>query len=221
MAALIAATGITLDTLQITQIDFKWWTLVAFVVFCIFVVSIIVDLNNKNRELENKKPSISVVPELLQDLWCLEVTNNGEKAVFSATVIFVPKLPNTIEERYDALWGKTMTDKTELMNGQGDVIKIASTIYKDDMEYFVMSGYDAVKKAPCLIRSIEYKQFINTGMKIQVIISSSPKFKDGEPFIRTYDIRSHYITPSKHQLKKLDSIPYKFVFGDDDVDANN
>lgn len=202
--------------------DIRWVNLVFILIFILVMYWVLHELYKRLEESENEKPSISVIPTLVEDVWYLDVTNNGETGVFSATVIFVPKLPSTVEEQYEALWRKTMTDETKLMNGKSDQIKIASIKYTHDMQYFVMNAYDNVKRTPNLVRRIEYKQFINTvDMNIQVIISSSPKLKDGKPFIRTYSIGSHYIVESKRQLKKLDSIPHQWGLGDDDIDVSN
>ncbi len=204
------------------NIDIRWINLIFILIFIAVMYWILHELYTHLEESENKKPLISVVPKQILDLWCLEVTNSGAKAIFSAVVIIVPKQTNIIGERYDALWAKTMTDKTELMNGQNDVIKIASIKFTDSIQYFEMKAYDTIKKAPGLVRHIEYMQFVNkVHMNIQVIISSSPVLKDSKTFIRTYNIGSHYIMESKHQLKRLDSIPYKLLLGDDDIDTSN
>ena len=220
MAALVTSAGITLDTLQVTGIDIKWWTLVAFGVFCFFIIWIIVDLAGKNRELKNKKPSISVTPMPMDDVWYLEVTNNGEKGIFTAQVcVFVEEEAGSkyvpIGSRYNALWGKGNTDKSEIMNGQSDIIRIASIRYTDTAQYFVMKAYDTAKKSPYDVRCVEYEGFGDLLYQpiIQVILSSDPSLKGGA-FIREYSISPKGITESKP--KKRISIPDKYTFGEQD-----
>jgi Ca2+/Na+ antiporter len=224
VTALVAATGITLDTLQITQINFRWWTLVAFVLACVFVIWIIVDLNNKIRELENKKPSISVTPEPLEDSWYLEVTNNGERGIFTAQIcVFgnkeapIDSKYSPIGTRYNALWGNTNTDKSEIMNGQTDIVKIASIRYADNETYFVMEGYDPVKKSSYDVRHIEYEGFRDLLKQqiIQIIISADPSLKDGA-FIRDYTVSLKGITESSP--KKRMSIPDRCLFGGEEYE---
>ena len=89
--AVFGGVGLALDTLQITQLDFKWWPLIAFGISGIFVLWIIIDLKNQNKELENKKPSIMVTPECVEDLWYLDVLNNGEKGTFTAQLCVFPE----------------------------------------------------------------------------------------------------------------------------------
>ncbi len=220
MAALAAGTGITLDIFQITQIDFKWWTLVAFLVSCGFVISIIVGLNNKNRELENKKPQISVKPMLIDDMWCLEVANNGEMGTFTAEASVFGEDDNSIEpkyqligSKYNALWGKSNTDKSEILNGQSDIIRIAAIAYTDTVKYFEMKAYDTIKKCSYLVRHIEFDGFrdYTRQQNMQIIISADPSLKGGA-FIREYSINLSGITESKP--KKRFSIPDRYFFSD-------
>jgi hypothetical protein len=222
IAALVAAIGLALDAIQVTGIDTRWWTIIAFVVFCILVVWIVLDLRNKNKELEDRKPTISVTPVPISDFWYLEVTNSGEKGIFTAQVCLFEKEDNTTDSkfipigaRYNALWGNTNSDKSEIMNGQTDIIKIASIRYTDTAQYFVMKGYDPVKKSSYDVRHIEYEGFRDMvhEQHIQVIISSDPSLKEG-PFIQEYSISSKGITQSKP--KKRISIPDQYMLGEID-----
>jgi hypothetical protein len=221
MAALIAATGLALDTIQVTGINTRWWALIAFLVFCGLVTWIIVDIRNRNKELENEKPAISVVPEHFQAFsWYLRITNDGEKADFSATVTFVH--PTGTGEEYNAIWLETMTDKIELKNGDKGMLQIALIKASNAQEYFVMNGYDTAKKLPKVIRRIEYGQFLKQpNMTVQVVIKAYPKFKGGKPFIKTYTIGSQFLIESKHQPKRLDGFPSNAIFPEDDFDIKN
>lgn len=215
MAALTAATGIILDTLQITGIDTKWWTAGAFMVFCIFVIWIIADLNSKNKELVSKHPSISVISNAIDDLWYLEVTNKGATGIFSAEVcVFSSEQNNEVGGRYNALWGNTNTDRTEIMNGHSDIIRLASITYTDTEYRFIMKAYDTANKGIYLIKHMDFKK--SQGLKIQVVISSNPKLKDGA-FVRDYCISSTGITES--EPKRRLSIPDKYLFGELDEDS--
>lgn len=222
MAALIAAIGFSLDAIQVIGINTKWWTIIAFVVSCVFVTWIVRDLRNKNKELENKKPSISVTPVPMDDLWYLDVTNNGERGIFTAEVCAFEEEDSSMDSkykpvgsRYNALWGKTNTDKSEIMNGQSDIIRMASIRYTDAGKYFVMKAYDPAKKSPYDVMHIEFEGFrdIVHQKNIQVIISSDPSLKGGA-FIREYSISLRGITESK--AKKRMSIPDKYAFGEED-----
>ena len=215
ISAIATAAGLSLDVKEVLGLEPRWWALIAFVIFFVLVVWLIIELYIKNMSLEGGKPSISVVPTSSQDLWYLEVTNNGAEATFSAVVIAVPEQANAIGERWRALWAETMTGETKLMNGQTDEIKIASIKYLYSEEYFVMHAYSIARKVRSLARQIARKQFISkTPITIQVIVSSSPAPKDGKPFVKTYSISSHHIRESKHQLKRLDSFPGELTFDD-------
>lgn len=61
------------------------------------MIWIIADLNSKNRELENKKPSITVTPEFVEDLWYLDVVNNGERVLLLHSYIFSQKQSCTLD----------------------------------------------------------------------------------------------------------------------------
>ena len=222
VAALTTAIGLALDAILVTGINTKWWTIVAFVVFCAFVIWIVRDLRNRNKELENKKPSISITPVPINDLWYLEVTNNGERGIFTAEVCIFEEEDSSMDSkykpigsRYNALWGNTNTDKSEIMNGQSDIIRIASIKRTDAAQYFVMKAYDPVKKSPYDVRHIEFEGFRDSvhQQNIQVIISSDPSLKGGA-FIREYSISLKGITESKP--KKRMSIPDKYAFGEED-----
>ena len=224
MTALTAATGLALDTIQVTGVNTKWWPIVAFAVSCAFVIWVIVDLRNRNRDLENRKPSISVTPVPMENLWYLEVTNNGERGVFAAEVCIFEEKDSSmgskyvpIGSRYNALWGNTSTDKSEILNGQSDIIRIASIRHTDAAQYFVMKAYDPVKKSRYEVRHIEFELFRDSmhPQNIQVIISSDPSLKGGA-FIREYSISLRGMTES--EPKKRISVPEKYLFGEEDED---
>jgi len=226
MSALTTGIGITLDTLQITQLDLKWWTLISFVVFCVFVVWIIADFSSKNKELESKKPSITVNPEFIDDLWYLDVINNGEKGTFTAQLGVFPeeKLSpkrTAVPSRYDAVWASTNTNRTEIMNGHKDSILLARVKYTEDKQYVLVKAYDVATKSPYNMRHIEYEKF-RDGMSfkliIEAVISSDPSPRGGA-FIGEYSIERNGITELPPQ--KRWSIPEKYIFGESDTEIGD
>ena len=66
MSAIITAIGLTLDAIQVTKVDTKWWTLISFVVFCVLIGWIILELHVSNNDLKrqmNSKNKIIYVKE--------------------------------------------------------------------------------------------------------------------------------------------------------------
>jgi hypothetical protein len=155
-------------------------------IFCTLVIWLTLELYIKNANLESKKPLISVKPISIGDRWYLEVTNNGEKGIFSAEVCIFDEEDSATDSKYEplgskynALWGKTNTDKSEIMNGHSDTIQIASITYTDTEKYFVMKAYDSVQQSSYTVRRIEFEGFRDHVQQqiIQVIISSDPSLK--------------------------------------------
>jgi len=225
IAALVAAIGLALDTIQVTGINTKWWTIIAFIVFCAFITWIVIDLRNRNKELENKKPSISVKPMVIDDLWYLEIANNGERGIFTAEVSVFDEEDNSMEpkyqsigSKYNALWGKTNTDKSEIVNGQSDIVRIAAITYTATAKYFEMKAYDTIKKCPYSVKHIEFDGFRDHThqQEIEVTISSDPSLRGG-PFIRWYSISLSGI--SEVRPKRRMSIPDKYMFGEVDAET--
>lgn len=200
--------------------DVNWLAIIAAIVFLGVVIWTIWDLCRKIEESENKKPSICVIPKPTDDLWYLDVTNNGERGIFTAQVcVFVEEESGSkyvpVGSRYSALWGSTNTDKSEIMNGQRDTIMIATIRYTKTAQYFVMKAYDTANKSPYDVRCVEYEGFRDLLYQpiVQVIISSDPSLKGGA-FIREYSISLEGIIESKP--KKRISIPDKYTFGEQD-----
>ena len=226
MSALATGIGITLDTLQITQLDLKWWTLGTFGIFCLLVVWIIADFSSKNKELENKRPSIVVVPVCIEDSWYLEVFNTGEKGIFTAQLYesleVKPDAGYTpMASRYDALWASTNTNKTEIMNGHSDMIVLAKIQYTKAKQYVLIKAYDVVGKSSYNLRRVELEGFRDLLYRpiIGAIISSDPSPRGGA-FFREYLIERNDITelPSKRRW----SIPDEYTFGEyEDTEINN
>lgn len=194
MAALAAATGITLDTLQITQIDFRWWTLITFVVFCGFVVWIIVDLNNKNRELESKKPSILVSPELnINNDWCLRVTNEGEIGNFEAQIAILAVrlndnwLPTEEFSAWKGVWESTNTNEVEIKTNHYDIVKLIHVRDGRHGPTLELLAYDLKTKSRIVVTGFSSDSSSETVARMMVVISSKPSPKNGT-FKRIYEI---------------------------------
>ena len=56
--AIVTAVGYSLDVAQITNLNFKWWPLIGFVVFIGLVVWIFIDLHGQINKLIDSKPNI-------------------------------------------------------------------------------------------------------------------------------------------------------------------
>lgn len=218
MSAIATGIGITLDTLQITQMNFKWWIIIAFGVSCVFVIWIIADLSSQNKELESRKPTIVVTPVCVEDSWYLEVFNAGEKGIFTAQLYEFPEVKpdagyTPMASRYDALWASTNTNKTEIMSGHSDMIVLAKIQHTPTKQYFLIKAYDVVGKSPYNFRHVEYKGFRDLLYRpiIGAIISSDPSPRGGA-FFREYRIELDDITelPSKRRW----SIPDNYTSGE-------
>jgi len=224
MAALIAATGITLDTLQIIGIETKWWTLGAFIIFSVFVIWIIVGLYIKNRELEEQHPSINVKRFIENSKYYLEVTNNGATGTFKAQIkILVGKeyLKNNISQ-YWACWEYGKGWESKILRGQNDYIQIASLITKKPQitKYLEIPYYDYSTSTSIItttgyyepkvtivnldtrqVKAIEYPKPI---IKFKAIISADPSLKEKE-VTKTFILNMsglHEIPPYKIRLIK-------------------
>lgn len=226
LMALTGGAGLALDILQITKLDFKWWPLIAFGISGLIVIWIVVDLKNQNKELESKKPSIVVNPEFVDDLWYLDVINNGEKGTFTAQLgIFPEEKPDpkrtAIPSRYDAIWASTNTNKTEIMNGHKDSILLARIKYTKEKQYILVKAYDVATKSPYNMRRIEYEKFIDDilyRLVIEAVISSDPSPRGGA-FIGEYSIERNGITELPPQ--KRWSIPEKYILGENDTEISD
>lgn len=227
--ALATATGIALDILQITQIDLKWWTLVAFLVSCGFVISIIMNLNNKNRELENKKPFPDITPVTYFDDHLLSVTNNGEKGTFSAQIsVLSSNTGNILKDipamsvGYTALWSSTKTNESEIKKGHSDSITIANVRISKVATSLDLIGYNVVNKSPYTVLSAAWNPSIKDAIKpeywLQVNISSDPSLNvKGGSFVRNYVVGLNDIKEPRLQPKPGVAIKLVQVgFGKDD-----
>jgi hypothetical protein len=60
VSAAVTATGLTLDIFQIGGFDPKWWTLIAFGVFCGFMIWIVVNFQGEIKKLNSGRPLLTV-----------------------------------------------------------------------------------------------------------------------------------------------------------------
>jgi hypothetical protein len=183
-------------------IDSRWINLIFFIIFVIVIYWIIHDLYKNIEESENKKPSISVDVCMVNNDFNLEITNNGEKGVFEAELVIIRARGSSVGEKYYPVWGKSNTNKSEILHGHSDIIKIASVRLTDPDKIFELYAYDITNSTICTVRSIKYdKMLINGTMPnfiIQVNISSDPSLKERN-YIEAYDITPNQISPIKAQ----------------------
>lgn len=191
----------------------KWGFLIFFAIFCIYMVWYVHSQNEEIKGLKNEKPSISVVACNVNDESYIEVTNNGEKGIFEAEAYIVRDKGSHIAEKYYPIWRKTNENKSKILHGHSDTIKIASIRFTQTENIFELHAYSVANKTVGTVRSIEYTQLIAKGTKpnfiIQINISSDPSLKE-KAFIGAYDVSLGYIYPTKVQ-SKLVSIPAEFT----------
>lgn len=182
-------------------------------VFIAFVVWIIWDLSQKLETAEDKLPTISVKRRATGDMWNLEITNNGERGVFEATV-YIFDSEDARGDWYPALWGNNM-GQSELMNGRHDIIKLATIAYDDkNTEYFDIRGYNTIKKCPYSVRHIELEGFKKFTQKqlMQVKITSSPHLRNG-PVLKEYVLSLQGIKEQRPRKRMSD--PEEYCLGED------
>lgn len=200
-----SARGITL--LWGYQIEWLWFTLGGFIAFCGFMGWVVFDLRRRIAELEETKPSISVVPEKDDVDFYLAVRNTGEYAEFEAQVEvsegqkFVVGLP----QRYSACWGNTWQPKTKLKKGQIDSLRIAGLELSDKGKSMALRFYCSTVIYPynvdgrsqgtqCAVGSVNSTSWELGSVLIpkpcfalRITITSNPSMKEGV-FSRTYQL---------------------------------
>lgn len=224
MTALAAIIFNFLDIYEVTalvgtnEIKWQWFTLGAFILFCVFVGFTYWNLRQRITDLESTKPSIFVEPIISEGFWYLEVTNKGERGIFTAEIIVYGDTYECIGTKYYALWGNTNTDKSEIFNQQNDIVRLACVSFEDDGEYVDMKEYDTMISHPDIVRHIYLSDKIPFEECIEVKISSFPTAKEGV-FIRDYILTLGKITEFKKPKNlRRSSSPHHFIFGELSVD---
>ena len=211
--AVFTAISYTLDIMQVANIGFKWWPLIAWGIFIAIVAWIFWDLYKANTRLLDDKPSISVSADSINDMRYLKITNDGEEGVFSAQLSVVRALGSSIGEEYDGIWNRTNTNESKLMHGQSDYIKVASVRQTDSESFLELYGFDGNRKSECIVRSIKYDELLRKEMtpkfEIQVSLFSKPSLRNGV-LTRAYSVGLSGIFPSKIHTK-LTTIPAKYT----------
>ena len=193
-----------------------WITIIAGILFLAILIWTLWDQSRKLEISEDKRPDISVKEQLPGEMWNLEITNKGERGIFSAEIILFDK-ENATGEWYPALWSQQNSDKADLMNGQRDIIKLASISHIDDRKtYFDIRAYNTLNKYPETVRHIELdeKELSKTyQQRIQVKITSDPRPRNG-PILKEYILNTEGMTIIK-KPKPRKAGPGRYLLGSD------
>lgn len=196
MTAMVTAFGISLDTIQITGISTRWWTLIAFVIFCAFVIWIIWDGYNNKKKLENMRPNILVEPIInINNDWCLNVINNGEEGNFETQIalhaVFLSGDWVSTEEfsSWKGIWEYTNTNDIKIMKGHHESVKLVHITTRGTRPILELLGYDLNAKSAAVIKAFDttLPSLSDIIVRILVVISSHPSPKNGV-FEKTYEI---------------------------------
>lgn len=152
--------------------------------------------------IRDAQPLIEVTPEIdNRDIYYLDVHNVGEYAEFEAQVevlegkSYAFALPTT----YSAYWDRTQRDKTQIMKGHRDKLKIANLELQTGVltASFRLHYYETRYFERALIEGIEFAvstswipgsdKVVKPCFKLKVTISSNPSMKDGA-FSRVYEL---------------------------------
>ena len=189
--------------------DIRWINLAFFLLFVTVIYWIIHDLYKHVEELENKKPTISISADYINDRYYLTVTNNGETAVFEAQVAVLRDLKGTIGEMYSGVWMKTDSNTSEILHTHNDSIQIASIRLTKSEQFLDLLGYDRSVHTACIMESIKFERPLNINKMpqfiVQVNISSNPSLRE-KNCVRTYEITTNGIFPLLLQ-RKITLIP--------------
>ncbi len=211
--ALYTAAATALEVREIATLGAKWIPFITFVVFVVIMFWIVYDLNKANIRLLDDKPSISISADSINEVRYLKVINDGADGLFSAQLSVVRAKGSSIGEEYDAIWERTNTNESKLMQGQSDYIKVASVRLTRSESFFELHAYDGASKSERIVKSIKCEPLLLKGTKpvfgIQVNLFSSPNLKDGA-FVRAYSVGLSGIFPSKINTK-LTTIPAKYI----------
>jgi len=162
---------------------------------------------NRIAELENNKPYIEVMHQKLDNTFCLNVFNEGERAILKAQICIISSNTGNVfmdlhamGKGYDAIWNETNTHKTELLKGQSGIVKIATiesiSVYA---EKIILYAYDLTTNSAYTLESSSWMQtddnhIIKPEFILQVNISSDPSLRPSCPnliggaFVRNYEV---------------------------------
>jgi hypothetical protein len=198
VAALIAAVGYSLDIAQITNLDFKWLPIIAFIVFVGLVTWIFFEISGQVRTLLETKPSITVEPIKQGDRLFLRVNNNGAEGIFKAQIELISDSDPSVLRLgcYQGIWKFGNKDESKILKGHEDLVNVAelysSKIHEAISQHFKFWFFDKSTNSSNYLSSSSH--FLGSTVtrkdgsthpiekhlySLVVTISSSPELKDG------------------------------------------
>jgi len=202
VAGVASIAGIIINFVQGTIIPSWVWAAIGFLALLIaqFVAFHRVRVD-RDRLQRQPAPAIEVTPKIdYHDIY-LDVHNIGEYAEFEAQVELLDgrSFAYALPQIYSAYWDKTKRDKTKIMKGQRDRLKIANLelptrVLSESfrLHYYETSYFEGVPVEG--IRSVDSTSWIpgsdqvaKPRFKLKVTISSNPSLKDGV-FSRVYEL---------------------------------
>lgn len=201
------------------DIEWQWFTLGGFIVFLGFVGWWLSDLHNYVRRLESAKPSIEVRPANDLHDYYLEVKNIGSTGTFEAQVELVKGKSYVfgLPQMYSACWDKTNNNKTQIMKGHKDKLKIATLeiparvlsmslrFYYYSSYYFEGSYVEGIRYSDSTSWIPGSNQVVVPEFTLRITISSEPSLKEGS-FVRNYKLSSSGLEELPNHQEKTTNI---------------
>ncbi len=120
------AIGYALDIKEITHISANWWPLITLSIGILLVAWVIYDNNKQISKLLDARPSICVQILNESHIYYLKIHNNGARGTFEAQIKLSSDDPSVSGFLpYKGYWKNEGKDKSPILNGQDDLLKIA------------------------------------------------------------------------------------------------